>query len=440
MIDTAEVLLWGTRIGIIHIPSGREYLAFEYDRDFLQSGIEIAPIRMPLSQRVYEFPELIGDAFHGAPGLVADSLPDKFGNLVIERWLADQGRTMQDFNVVDRLCYTGTRGMGALEFRPAQGPENNIIEDVNIRKMAEFASEILSKRSSEKITASDNIGYSQLLRLGTSAGGARAKAVIAWNEKTGELKSGQIDAGKGFEYWLVKFDGVSQNGDHGTEDCIEYSKIEYAYYLMARDCGISINECRLLEDGNFRHFMTKRFDRIGNEKLHMQTLAALAHIDYNIPCLCSYEQAVLYMRKIGLTMTEIEQFFKRMVYNVILVNQDDHVKNLSFLMDRNGVWKLSPAYDLTFAYNSQNRWLKAHQMLVNGKNEHLTYEDMIIAGKNMGLSQKRCDSIINEVKAVAANLCNYFEKAGIREETYAMIARVIGEAGSVFAQSSHNGI
>ncbi len=417
MINTAEVILWGTRIGILHLDENRSYVAFEYDKDFLKSGIEVSPLKMRLSERVYEFPELAGSSFHGAPGLVADSLPDKFGNRIIERWLYEQGRSLDDFNVIDRLCYTGKRGMGALEYRPVSGPEDRIVDEINIRKMVDFASAVLSDRTNRKINADEELGYSQLVQLGTSAGGARAKALIAWNETTNEIKSGQVDAGEGYDYWLMKFNGVNNNGDHDLKDRVEYTLIEYAYYLMAIDAGIRMQECRIYEDDGLHHFMTRRFDRVGNRKIHMQTLGALAHIDYNEPGLCSYEQAAQYMREIGLPMTDVEQLYRRMTFNVIMVNQDDHVKNISFLMDRNGRWSLAPAYDVTFSYNAENRLLKAHQMLVNGKSSGITHEDLLAAGKNMGLSKSKCTGIISDVENVAGKYRHYFELAGIREDT-----------------------
>ena len=431
MISTVEVILWGTRIGYVHQDEGSPYVSFEYDRDFIDSGIELSPIKMKLSKLVYEFPDLLGDTFHGAPGLIADSLPDKFGNRVIERWLMEQGKSLQDFNTIDRLCYTGTRGMGALEYRPAAGPENAIGEDVNIEKMVEFASEVLSDKESKKLSSDEEIGYSQLVQLGTSVGGARAKALIAVNEKTNEVKSGRIDAGNGFDYWLIKFDGVKKNGDHNLKDSTQYTLIEYAYYLMAKDAGIEMEECRILEENGRHHFMTKRFDRLGNQKIHMQTLGALTHIDYNFPGLCSYEQAAEIVRLLNSSMRDIEQLYRRMVFNVLLVNQDDHVKNISFLMDKSGNWKLSPAYDITFSYNQNNIWLKAHQMLVNGKNENITYDDLISSGKNMGISSVKCKKIIKDVNKVLENIENYFERAGVGEKSFSKILNVINEQKNV---------
>ncbi|MBP3198601.1 MAG: type II toxin-antitoxin system HipA family toxin [Eubacterium sp.] len=425
MINTAEVILWGTRIGVVHQDDGKPYVSFEYDKDFIGSGIEVSPIKMRLSNVVYEFPDLSGDAFHGAPGLIADSLPDKFGNRVIERWLMEQGHSLDDFNTIDRLCYTGVRGMGALEYRPVSGPKSVAEENVNIDKMVEFASKVLSDKESKKLSVDEQIGYSQLVQLGTSAGGARAKALIAVNEETSEIKSGQIDAGNGFEYWLIKFDGVKRNGDHNLKDSVEYTLIEYAYYLMAKAAGIYMEKCKILEENGRHHFMTKRFDRVENQKIHMQTLGALTHIDYNYPGQCSYEQAAEVIRLLNSSMSDVEQLYRRMVFNVIFVNQDDHVKNISFLMNKMGEWRLSPAYDITFSYNLNNRWLKAHQMLVNGKSEKITYNDLISAGKNMGIASSKCKKIINDIIKVLDDIEKYFEQVGVREETYSKLAKVI---------------
>ena len=424
-MHTAEVFLWGTRIGIIHQEENKAYLSFEYDKDFLKSGIELSPIKMPLRDMVYSFPTLSGEAFHGAPGLIADSLPDKFGNRVIERWLNEQGRSLEDFNAVDRLCYTGSRGMGALEYRPANGPDNLMDDEIDIARMVEFASDILNGKRTQKLRLKDDPGYGQLIQLGTSAGGARAKALIALNESTGEIKSGQTDAGNGFEYWLLKFDGVSKNGDHDMEDAVEYTRIEYAYSLMAKEAGIRMNDCKLWEEHGRHHFMTKRFDRIGNQKIHMQTFGALMHIDYNEPGLSSYEEAADVTLRLTKTFSDVEELYRRMVFNVILSNQDDHVKNISFLMDRKGSWSLAPAYDLTFAYNSENRWLKAHQMRINGKTDGITVKDLLASGKAMGLSRVKCDRIINGIQQIRANYPSYMEQAGVRKKTTHMLESLL---------------
>ena len=426
MTNTATVTLWGTKVGYFHLDEGKKYVSFEYDKDFISMGVEISPIKMPLSKRIYEFPELATPAFKGLPGLLADSLPDKFGNAVIDQWLASQGRTPDSFNVVERLCYTGKRGMGALEYVPVIGPKGDGNEIIDIDGLVKFASEVLQKREKIQFSALNKINYNQLLKLGTSAGGARAKAIIAYNETTGDIRSGQIDVGDGYDFWLIKFDGVSKNGDHNLEDSPEYTKIEYAYYKMALKAGIVMSECRLFEEGGRKHFMTKRFDRVNGKKLHMQTLGAISHIDYNEPGLCSYEMAALTGRRMGLPNSDIEQFYRRMVFNVLGVNQDDHVKNTSFLMDRNGVWSLSPAYDITFACDAGNKWLQAHQMTINGKSSNIQSTDIIICGENMGLKTSKCKKILEQVKDAIKDWPAIAGAVGIREETIELINGEMG--------------
>ena len=428
MTSTAEVYLWGSRIAVIH-KDDTPYVSFEYDRRFLNSGIEVSPLKMPLSDRVYVFKELPLSSFHGVPGLLSDSLPDRFGNAVIDSWLARNGRTADSFSVIERLCYTGTRGMGALEYVPVEGPEIKEKEKIDVSELVKLASDVLNKRKTVHANAENDIGLKQLLALGTSAGGARAKAIIAWNEDTKDVCSGQIAAGDGYGYWLIKFDGVSGNGDHGVQDVLKYTLIEYAYYLMARASGIEMEESRIFEEGGRHHFMTKRFDRTeSGDKLHMQTLGALAHIDYNAPGLCGYEQAQIYMRRLGLSQMEIEQFYRRMAFNVLAVNQDDHVKNISFLMDRRGRWSLSPAYDITYAKDEENRWLSAHQMTVNGKSTDISEDDIIEAGKNMDISAARCRHILEEVRAVVDKWEIYAKEAGLDERTTKYIAGQLGKS------------
>ena len=427
MNHTAEVFLWGTRIGIVHQDLGSPYASFEYDKDFINSGIELSPIRMPLGNNIYEFPSLANEPFYGLPGLLADSLPDKFGNAVIEQWLVNQGKTISDFTAIDRLCYTGKRGMGALEYVPSSFQEGDIDEDINVREMVRFASDILSGRESVLLNANDNITYSQLVQVGTSAGGARAKALIAWNEETNEIRSGQMQLGPGYDYWLIKFDNVSKNGDHGLEDKPEYTLIEYAYYLMATSAGIVMNPCKIFNSEGDHHFMTKRFDRMNGNKIHMQSLGALAHISYQEPGLCGYELAADYMKELGLYYKDIEQFYRRMVFNCLAVNQDDHVKNVSFIMNRSGQWQLSPAYDLTFSYNPTNKWLRAHQMTVNGKQSEIGLSDLVEAGKKMGIKEKRCKDIISEVQTSVNNFQSFAEQVGINEKTVDYINSIISE-------------
>ena len=427
MNTTAEVYLWGTRIGIIHQEPTIPYATFEYDKNFLGSGIDVSPIRMPLGPVLYEFPDLAGAPFYGLPGLVADSLPDRFGNAVIEKWLNRQGKSITDFTAIDRLCYTGKRGMGALEYVPAISDIRDVDESIDVREMVKFASDILSKRENIRFEAKDNLTYAQLVQVGSSAGGARAKALIAWNEQTNEIRSGQVQLGPGFDYWLMKFDNVSKNGDHGLEDHPEYTLIEYAYYLMAKDAGIAMEECRIYESEGDHHFMTKRFDRVNGKKVHMQSLGALTHISYQNPGVCGYELAAGYMQELGLTAAEIEQFYRRMVFNVLAVNQDDHVKNVSFLMNRSGKWSLSPAYDITFSYDAGNKWLRAHQMTVNGKTDNIELSDLLEAGKVMGIRDRRCKNIINDIQRVVYGFSEYASRVGVREPTADYISSIIAK-------------
>ncbi len=426
----AEVYLWGTKVGTLHLGDNEVFADFEYDKEFIQFArareIELSPIKMPISNRVYRFTD-IGDAFKGVPGLIADSLPDKFGNAVISSWLAAQGKSESDFNVIDRLCYTGARGMGALEYVPAVGPDTVHDEKIDVDEMVKFASAVLNKRKDIVLDADKDMSYVQLLQLGTSAGGARAKAIIAWNEETKEIRSGQIEAGDGFDYWLIKFDGVGKNGDHGLEDSAQYTLIEYAYHQMAKEAGIDMEECRILSENGRNHFMTKRFDRLNGQRLHMQTLGALGHIDYNVPGLCSYEQAAMYMNEMHLGISDVERLFKRMVFNVVAVNQDDHVKNISFLMDRSGRWSLSPAYDITFSYNPDNRWLKAHQMTINGKSINITREDIFAAGRNMGVKDSTIKNVIEQIRSVVNRWEHYAEVNHINEKSYRMVQDIIDQ-------------
>lgn len=433
-IKNAEVYLWGTRIGVVHKTSDNDTYSFQYDDDFSHSGIELSPFMMPLSNNVYSFPVINNTSFNGLPGLLADSLPDKFGNAVINTWLAKNGRLPSSLNAIERLCYIGKRGFGALEYVPTiEIDDNKIIdENVDIAGLTMIASKILSDKEKIKINI-DELQLSKLLKLGTSAGGARAKAIIAINEKTGEIKSGEIDAGTDFSYWIMKFDGISGNGDHEIKDNGDYTKIEYSYYLMAKDCNIDMNECRLLENDGLKHFITKRFDRyIENgkmQKVHMQTLGALTHIDYNIPNLCSYEMLFSYAKRLNNDEKDMLQLFRRMVFNVLAVNCDDHVKNFSFLMNRSGEWRLSPAYDITFAYKEGNKWISRHQMTVNGKSENITADDMIAVGQNIGLKISKCKNIIDEEKKVISNWLEYAKTSSVSEERaniiYSVIMKVI---------------
>lgn len=428
MTSVAEVRLWDTRIGAVSLDSPGGVAAFQYDPAFLRSGIQVAPLVMPLSGRIFRFPELPSASFHGLPGLLADALPDRFGNALIDAWLATQGRTPATFDAVERLCYVGTRGIGALEFAPAIGPEARGSRRVEIDALVALASEILTRRSDLRHSFGDGEREESLrdiLRVGTSAGGARAKAVIAWNPKTNEVRSGQVSAEPGFEYWILKFDGVSGNRDRELDDPRGYGAIEFAYYRMARIAGISMTKSRLLEEGGRRHFMTRRFDRLpGGEKLHLQSLAALAHYDFNAAGAHSYEQAFQVIRKLGLGASEVEEQFRRMLFNVIARNQDDHVKNIAFLMNKRGEWALSPAFDLTFSYNPSGAWTASHQMSILGKRDNFTLGDFRECARSALLKRGRAETIFEEVRSAVLRWPEFAEEAKVEESWAAEIGKL----------------
>ena len=427
MTTVAEVRLWGRSIGAVSVEDARSAAAFQFTDEFTRSGIQVSPLRMPLSDRVYSFPGLARETFHGLPGLLADSLPDRFGNALIDTWLATQGRSAESFNAVERLCYIGSRGMGALEFAPAQGPKSRTSEPLDIAALVQLASDVLSQRSGLRpsmASADTAETLRDILRVGTSAGGARAKAVIAWNRQTNEVRSGQVAAGDGFDYWILKFDGVSGNRDKELEDPTGYGAIEYAYALMARAAGIDISECRLLEENGRRHFMSRRFDRLaGGEKLHMQSLGALAHFDFNLAGAYSYEQTLQVMRALDLPMASIEQQFRRMAFNIVARNQDDHVKNIAFLMDKQGRWSLSPAFDVTYSYNPDGLWTATHQMSMNGKRDDFTLEDFRTCAKFASMKRGRAEAILDDVIAAVKRWPEFAEQAKVLPQWREVIAK-----------------
>lgn len=413
----AEVWLWGTRIGAAVLEDDADYVSFQYSPDFINSEIEVAPLTMPLGEQVYSFPALPLDTFHGLPGLLSDSLPDRFGNALIDSWLASQGRTPESFNAVERLCYTGTRGMGALEFRPSKGPRTRTAKKIKIDRLVELASDILTHRENINVSFEDKKkkdALKEILLVGTSAGGARAKAVIAWNPKTNEVRSGQISAGPGFEYWLLKFDGVSGNKDKELEDPKGYGAIEYAYHKMALDAGIEMSECRLFEENGRRHFMTRRYDRTDDgKKLHKLSLCGMAHLDFNQAGAHSYEQAIFTSRQLNLSLNAIEQLFRRMTFNIVARNQDDHVKNIEFLMDKNGKWSLAPAFDMTYSYQPSGQWTSNHQMTLNGKRDNFDLEDFKSCAKKALMKRGRAETILKEITDVISCWKDYADEARV---------------------------
>ena len=420
MNEAAEVMLWGKRIGVVSRLADSPYVSFAYDTEFRDSGLEPAPLMMPVGTNVYSFPSLPFGSFHGLPGMLSDSVPDKFGNAVINAWLTTQGRLPDSLTPIERLCYTGVRGMGALEYHPTMFEQGNQSETIHVEALAELADEILRcrKQASAKLIP-DMAHYSSILKVGSSAGGARAKALIGWNEATGEVRSGQVTLPEGFGYWLIKFDGLVGNGDKEGDDKWGYGRIEYAYHLMARAAGIEMTECRLW---NRRHFMTRRFDRLPDGgKLHAQTLGAIAHLDFNDPVSHSYEQAFRVTRRVVNDARANEQLFRRMIFNVLAWNCDDHVKNIAYLMDRAGEWCLAPAYDECYAWNPAGDWTSRHQMAVNGKRIGIEDADLLACARFANIRERKARAVLDEVRAAVRDWPRFAAEAEVCDDFTAKI-------------------
>lgn len=419
-MNDAKVILWGSVIGAVSWLENKEIGVFQYASDFVGSGIQLSPIVMPLNEFPYEFPALAKNSFKGLPGLLADSLPDKFGNAVIDAWLASQGRSESSFNPVERLCYIGTRGMGALEFEPTISEYSIKEKKIEINKLVDLVNKILDQRTGlyGVLTGiDDHEALEDILRVGTSAGGARAKAILAWNPNTKEFRSGQINLDPGFEHWLLKFDGISNNRDKEIADPLGYGKIEYAYYKIALNIGIKMMDSKLHHEGGRSHFMTKRFDRtLDGGKIHAQTLGALAHYDYNFAGSNSYEQAIQVMKHLGLSRQDLEQQVLRTFFNIVGRNQDDHVKNIAFLMDRGGKWTLSPAYDLIYSWNPTGDWTSQHQMTINNKRDNFTRNDLVFLAKTAGIKKHLADDMINLVISEFSKWPDVASSVGISPE------------------------
>lgn len=431
MVTHATVKLWGRPVGLVVWNERERRSQFQYDRTFSRSGLEVAPLMMPLreaegGEHVFAFGSLKDETFRGLPGLLADSLPDRFGEQLMNAWLGSQGRTPGSSNPVERLCYMGQRGMGALEFEPAHHALEAPSEAVHVDELVQVAVQVLNdrKKFSTRKSKGKEEALLDIIRVGTSAGGARAKAIVTFNAKTGEVRSGQVDGSAGFAYCLIKFDGVTADA---LRDPLGFGRIEYAYHLMATACGVEMMPCRLLEENGRAHFLTQRFDRVFDtdgttHKLHMATLCGIAHMDYNDPVAYSYEQAFQVMRQLGLPYPAAAQLFRRMCFNAIARNHDDHTKNISFLMDPRGEWHLSPAYDVTFAYKPDNLWLRQHQLSINGKRIGITRDDLLAVGKDMNI--KKSGAIIDEVVAGVKT----WKKCAKKAEVDAKQAEAIGKS------------
>ena len=413
METVLKVTLWGKDVAAVMWDNEKEYAIFEFFNSYAKDGLDIAPLIMPKvdlirGERLFSFPTHRNKTFKGLPGLLSDALPDDYGNAVIDEWFALQGMSVTA-TPLDRLCYIGKRGMGALEFEPATNQLNESTK-LEIEQLTKLASQVLNDRETFATNLkSGDKNYMDSLRIGTSAGGAKPKAIIAYNEHSKEVRSGQVQAPEGFTYWLLKFDGVQNT--KMSDNPLGIGRIEYAYYLMAKDCGIQMTECRLLYEGEFAHFMTKRFDRTETgEKLHTQTLCAIAHYDRDERY--SYEQIFATMRKLYLPYKQMEQMYRRMVFNVLARNQDDHTKNHSFIMDKDGKWSLAPAYDICYSYSPTGKWTNRHQLSINGKRDEFTKADLLEVAKNANV--KNAENIISQIAEVIS-----------RWESYARMANVI---------------
>lgn len=427
MSSLAEVWLWGERIGAVSIEAEGRTATFEYEPAFAAGSLDVSPLVMPLGKGTpYRFPALAPESFRGLPGLLADSLPDRYGNALIDAWLARRGRTPDSFDAVERLRYIGERGMGALEYAPAFGLQPAKSHRIDIGALAELAASVLSKRADLKVSLEEpgrEAALEEILRVGSSAGGARAKALIALDPSTGEVRSGRPDGAPGFEHWILKFDGVGDDSrDIGQPD--GYGAIEWVYSQMARAAGIEMAECQLFSENGRRHFMTRRFDRLDDgSKLHMQSLGALAHLDYNQAGAHSYEEALLVMRRLGLPMRQVEEQFRRMAFNVVARNQDDHVKNIAFLMDRRGGWRLSPAFDLVYAFSPSGTWTSRHQMSIDGKRDGFTIDDFRDVGRAASMKRGRAEEILGQVLDAVRSWPRLATEAGVEEGRIAQIER-----------------
>lgn len=399
MVDIARVNLYGQPVGTFRWDNNRQLAHFEYAESFIGKGLEPSPILMPVRHgRIYSFSDIGRETFKGLPGMLADSLPDTYGRALFDRWLALTGRSSG--NAVETLCFLGKRCMGALEFEPAMDAPYSPDVRIELDSLVEVASEALSEKEElgANLEEDKKAAIAEIVRLGTSAGGQRAKAIIAYNPLTGEVRSGQIEAPEGFDYYLIKLDGVT--AEAGFRETQNFGRLEYSFYRLVNECGIEMSDCSLIEENGRAHFLTKRFDRQNGEKIHMQTLCGIAHYDYRNPRSYSYEQAFNVMRALRLPYSQAQEMYRRMVFNVVIRNQDDHTKNISFLMDRQGKWTLSPAYDMGFAYNPKGGWTAQHQMSINGKFDDITRQDLLEFAKRNNI--KEATEIIDRIAEVSS--------------------------------------
>lgn len=418
-VNAIEVRIWGQTVGAVALDPRLGYYAFEFDPRFAASGIDLAPLAMPLAKarEPFVFTDLPEASFKRLPALLADALPDDFGNSLIDAWMAGKGVAKSAITPLDRLAYMGKRGMGALEFRPTRGPNVASQTAIKLSKLVDSARQAVHGEIDTDTHA--KAALAQIIQVGTSAGGARAKAAIAWNPATSEIRAGQFDVGDGFEHWLLKFDGMGKDNELGASQ--DYGRIEYAYSLMAREAGIAMMPCRLLEENGRAHFMTRRFDRDGNRKHHMQTLCAMAHLDYKQKATHDYNQLFLTIVQLGLGHEALTEAFRRMVFNIMAANCDDHSKNFSFLLRQGSQWELAPAYDVTHAYNPQGEWTYQHLMGVGGRFSGITQADCLSVADRFGIGPAK--QVIRQVKAAIDRWPEFATQAGVEADEIGRIGR-----------------
>ena len=407
--------IWGRTVGALSYDEDTGLCAFQYDPSWISTAIELSPVKLPLSDRVYQFPALSRETYRGLPGAFADSLPDDFGNALVDAWLARAGRDKDSFSGLERLLYTGKRGMGAFEYFPSIDTGLESSEIVELESLVDMAQSVLDQRAELSGTLASGTSSESLYALfqvGTSAGGARPKAVIGINKARTEIRSGQVDLPEGFEHYLLKFDGVAERsatketfGDPGG-----FGRMEHAYYLMAKDAGISMSDCELLMDGPRAHFMTRRFDRVGNRKMHYQSLCAMDHADYNMPGHYSYEQLFSLMRSLRLNRAQALELYRRMVFNIVARNHDDHTKNFGFILNEQRNWELAPAFDMAYSYKPGSKWLNSHQMSLNGKRDDFTRKDLLSPA---GKFKKEANQIIDEVTEIVSQWPKYAKETEV---------------------------
>lgn len=424
MQNLAEIWLWDKLVGALAWLPETATATFEYTPEWIQTGVQIAPLHMPAqadSTRIFHFPQLNRETWKGLPACFADTLPDDFGNAVINAWLARNGRDPGSFTPLERLLYTGKRGMGALEYAPALRQPQTNSDKLELESLLTMAQQVLDQRAgiTSQFHSDGKDDLSGILQVGTSAGGARAKALVAINHDRTEIRSGQVDAPEGFEHYLLKFDGVIEKGNSRETfgDPQGYGQMEYAYYLMAKDAGITMSHCELLNDGERAHFLTQRFDRLGNHKLHYQSLCAMDHADFKTPGHYSYEQLFSVARRLRLTRAEAVEIYRRMVFNIVMRNHDDHSKNIGFILaGPHSNWQLAPAFDIAYSYKPGSPWVNSHQLSLNGKRDQFTREDLQQAATLISNFRRDAEEIIDHIIQVASQWPDYARKSGVRAD------------------------